>query len=164
MLAWSKIQAKFVEPIEINLSQSVTLLEASDKNFKPYIIKTSHDKEYFLLENRANSGYDRGLFILKEGKNFHGGLLITHIDENIKDNQNQNHKKVDIEEANNAALDTNTSHRGHINNLYFSGNKNSFTPSTSPNSNLYSGEESNISITNISDSGQTMSADIELRR
>jgi hypothetical protein len=68
---------------------------------------------------------------------------------------------VDIEEANNVGLDT-LVHRGHINNLFFSGNSTEFTPTTTPNSNRYDGESSNISITNISDTGETMTADISL--
>jgi hypothetical protein len=146
---------------------SIELIATSNQNFKAFKIPTKNNNEYFLLENRAKSGYDRGLFILEDISHFNGGLMISHIDESIDKyeigNSDESHKLVDIEEANNASLDTNSSNRGHINNLFFSSNQNSFTPQTTPNSNLYDGSTSNISITNISDSGASMSADIELQ-
>ncbi len=167
MTGWSKIQSKFIEPISILNDISLEFIQTSDENYKLYKIPTKHEKEYFLIENRANSGYDRGLFILAGGTNFTGGLSILHIDDNLDKyeigNMNEAHKKVDIEEANDAGLDNNTTHRGHVNNLYFSGNSDNFTPTTTPNSNLYDETSSGLSITNISDTGASMSADIEIQ-
>jgi len=164
MIGWNKMQAKFIEPITIkDDTTNLKFIKASDNNYKLYKIPTQNENEYFLVENRDNSGYDRGLFSLKDGENFKGGLSIIHIDENKQNNDDETHKLADIEEANNAGLDKSLDdggHRGDINNLYFSGNSDSFTPNSSPNSNLYDGSSSGINITNISDSGDIMSADI----
>jgi len=162
MTGWSKVFSGFVKAEEINENRdNLTLSGAATKDYKLYKIKTSLNNEYFLIENRSAEGYDQGLDELEGVSNYTGGLLILHVDENKKDNKDQNHKWVDVEEANNAGLDD-KSHQGHINNLYFNGNKTEFTPQTTPNSNTYDGESSGISITNISDSGSTMSVDITM--
>ncbi len=170
MIGWNKIQSKFIEPVTVKTdTNNLEFIKTSDKNYKLYKIPTQKENEYFLVENRAKSGYDQGLFTLEDGENFTGGLSIIHIDENKNVynlyNTDEHHKLADIEEAKNAGLDINESnggHRGHVNNLYFSGNSDSFTPTTTPNSNLYDGTKSGISITNISDSGDFMHADIKI--
>ncbi len=164
MTGWNKIKSKFVKPITIeNDTTNLEFRGTSYIDYQVYKITTTDANEYFLVENRANNGYDRGLFTLKNGSDFKGGLSILHVDENIKNNDDQTHKIVDIEEANNPGLDNNTTHRGHINNLYFYGNSDTFTPTTTPNSNLYDGTNSGLSITNISDTGTSMFADIEIK-
>ena len=167
MTGWSKIKSNFISPIVINKdTQNQQFRGTSFKDYQLYKILTQRENEYFLVENRSNNGYDRGLFTLEGDSDFTGGLSILHIDDNLEDNNNVYHKMVDIEEANNAVLDTpkdDETHRGHINNLFFSGNSDSFTPTTSPNSNLYDGRDSRINITNISDVGNTMSADIDIK-
>ena len=162
MTGWSKVYAGFVDPIVIeNNSSNLKFRGTSYIDYQLYKITTRRSGEYFLLENRTNSGYDRGLFSLEGETDFAGGLSILHIDDNMHNNDDETHKLVDIEEANNAGLDAGT-HRGHINNLYFSGNIDSFTPTTTPNSNLYNGTSSGLSVTNISDTGASMFADIEI--
>ena len=162
MTGWSKMQSGFVDPIVIeNNSSTLEFRGTSYIDYQLYKITTQRSGEYFLVENRTNNGYDRGLSLLK-GNTFTGGLSILHIDDNVYDNNDETHKLVDIEEANNVGLDTGE-HRGHTHNLYFSGNVDSFTPTTTPNSNLYNARSSGISITNISDNGASMFADIEIQ-
>jgi M6 family metalloprotease-like protein len=164
MTGWSKVRSGFVTPTVIESNKlNLEFRGTSFIDYQLYKINTGHDGEYFLLENRTNNGYDRGLFSLEGETDFSGGLSIVHIDDNMADNNDETHKLVDIEEADNAGLDTGA-HRGHINNLYFSGNVDSFTPTTAPNSNLYDGTSSGLSITNISATGNSMSADIEIRK
>lgn len=59
------------EPVEINAPQSVELpaLQSSGKSLR---ISTEHPDEFFILENRQQTGYDR--FIPSHG------LLIWHVD------------------------------------------------------------------------------------
>lgn len=59
------------EPVEINAPQSVELpaLQSSGKSLR---ISTGHPDEFFVLENRQQSGYDR--FIPSHG------LLVWHVD------------------------------------------------------------------------------------
>jgi len=163
MSGWSKVKAGFVVANVIdNDKKELAIYGAGSMDYNLLRINTSVENEYFLIENRSAVGYDLGLSSLDDaGDNYAGGLLILHIDDNENSNEDEDHKWVDVEEANNAGLDK-KSHEGHINNLFFNGNKTEFTPQTTPNSNTYNSKKSGISITNISDSGSTMRADITI--
>lgn len=163
LTGWSKIASNFVTPTLIeNSSFNLEFRGTSYVDYQLYKIMTQQPNEYFLVENRVNSGYDRGLYSLKDGINFTGGLSILHIDDNQQNNDNNRRKLVDVEEAHNEGLDSGL-HRGDVKNLYFSGNIDSFTPTTTPNSNLYDGTSSGISVKNISNTGTSMFADIEIQ-
>ncbi len=167
MTGWSKAYSGFVVPAVVTDAQELQIKAASSTGYTLYKIPTGRSGEYFLIENRANSGYDRGLYILKELGDFEGGLSILHIDDTLLPgcittnscNENESHKLVDIEEANRPGLDTNK-HRGDYLNLFFQANNASFTPSTDPNSDRYDGSDSGVNITNISGPGDIMSADL----
>jgi M6 family metalloprotease-like protein len=113
--------------------------------------------EYFLLENRQRVGYDAAL----PGT----GLLIWHIDETRTSsnsaNATESRKLVDLEEADGFGhLDSGTN-RGDAGDPYpGSGNKTLFNGTSNPNSNLYSGSSSNVTVSNISGSSSTMTATI----
>jgi M6 family metalloprotease-like protein/uncharacterized repeat protein (TIGR01451 family) len=99
--------------------------------------------EYFLIENRQKTGYDAYL----PGC----GLLIWHIDESVTSsnyaNADEDHPLVDLEEADgnddlywaNNAGDSGDPYPGS------SGN-NVFNDTSDPNSNLYSGDSSGVSV------------------
>ena len=170
MTGWSKAYSDFVVPTVVTDAEELQIKAASSSQYVLYKIPTDRSGEYFLIENRADSGYDRGLYILKELGDFEGGLSILHIDDNLLPNcitanscnNDETHKLVDIEEANNPGLDTNK-HRGDYLNLFFQANNESFTPSAVPNSNRYDGESSGVAITGISAPGDIMSADITIQ-
>jgi M6 family metalloprotease-like protein len=160
MTGWSKTQVNFTSATVINTTQnSLNVKGTSYSDYQLYKIATGVTGEYFLIENRANSGYDRGLASLNGS--YTGGLSILHIDDNQGSNQDENHKLVDVEEANDAGLDSEV-HRGHANNLFFSGNSDAFTPTTTPNSNRYDGATSGVNVENISAVGATMTVDIDI--
>ena len=162
LTGWSKIKAGFLSPTVI--SSNISNLEIPDtfsENYKVYKVNTPNENEYFLFENRAARGYDKGLDKLEGTTDFTGGLLILHIDDNMEDNENESHKWVDVEEAANSGLDSG-SDKGHINNLYFSGNVDNFTPTSSPSSDTYTGTQSGLSISNVSTAQTSMTADIEI--
>jgi M6 family metalloprotease-like protein len=162
MTGWSKIKSGFAVPEVINSDvTNLNIRGASYSDYKFYKIYTGVADEYFLIENRAPSGYDMGLTSLAGTDSFTGGLSILHIDDTRQNNSDDAHRVVDIEEANNAGLDSKAD-RGHINNLFFSGNSDSFTPTSTPNSNTNDGANTGISVTNISDAGSTMSVDIDV--
>jgi len=75
--AWSKVYNGWVTPTED--SGSTSLYETSSSNYNVIKIPISANN-YYLLENRNNSGYDRGLYSLTG--TFNGGMAIWHIDEN----------------------------------------------------------------------------------
>jgi M6 family metalloprotease-like protein len=173
MCAWSKVYAGLATPTTLSTStQNITLNGTSTSNYNIIKIPTANPKEYFLIENRSSGGYDDGLSRLQPiamfGSPYEGGTAIWHIDENQKkedntDNMDETHKLVDLEEANNATLDTySQTDVGHINNLFFNGNKTTFTPLTDPNSNRYNGSSTGISITNVSSRGDVMSFDLSV--
>ncbi|MCO4844968.1 MAG: M6 family metalloprotease domain-containing protein [Sulfurovum sp.] len=172
MTGWSKVYSGFVTStiMESNIIDlDVNATSAIEYNL--YQIPTGRTGEYFLVENRAASGYDRGLYSLQGLDSFEGGLSILHIDDNLLStcitsnscNDNELHKLVDVEEANNdLELDNNSTYEGHYKNLFYSANNDSFTPATLPNTKRYDGGDSGVSITNISNPDATMKIDIEI--
>ena len=163
MTGWSKTKSGFISPIDITANTTLDLKSTDQRGpdgYKLYKFKSSDPKEYFLIENRSNFGYDRG-FKGKLDGSYVGGALILHIDENKTDNKDDNQRLVDVEEADNLVLGPPAKiSDGHANNLWFSGNKDSFSRLSTPNSNWNGGSESGISISNISAPGASMSIDV----
>lgn len=106
--------------------------------------------EYFLIENRRKTGFDQALPA--------EGLLIWHIDESRSNNDDQNHRLVDLESS-----DGNPD-PGSDNGDPFPGSTNNrlFNDSTTPSSRLYDGSETGIEISNISDPAAIMTADLRI--
>jgi uncharacterized repeat protein (TIGR01451 family) len=103
--------------------------------------------EYFLVENRRQIGYDARL----PGC----GLLIWHIDESVVfsnwANSNEDHKLVDLEEADGLQHLDNQINRGDNGDPYPGAQQNTvFSNLSMPGSQLYSGSASGVSISNIS--------------
>jgi len=166
--AWARIAQGWVTPTT-PVGANNPVVEASDVNPTILKVSTANADEYFLVENRQNSGYDAGLTcLLTTGCASFGGLAIWHIDDNIgtpglnNDNQDETHKRVDIEGAmNDSDLDNNIN-RGLPVNLFYSGNVTSFHSATTPNSNLYSGAGTGIAFSAISASMATMTVDFAI--
>jgi M6 family metalloprotease-like protein len=156
MCAWAKEFCGFVNPITPPTSGTCSVREASQY---PDIYKfaTSDANQYFLVENRQLSGYDKGLETQLQTTD--GGLAIWHIDMSklyTTNNDNESQKLVDLEEAEgNNELDLKIN-IGDREDLFYQGNNDSFTDSTVPDSKLYNGTSTNIAITSVSQSGPTM--------
>jgi hypothetical protein len=152
--AWSKVATNFTAPTLITgtaLGETFTDASANEDAKKLWIDKYQLS-EYFLLENRQQSGFDAGL----PGN----GLLIWHIDESRINNDDESHKMVDLEAADgNSDMDTNTN-PGDANDPFYSGNNSDFNDASTPNSKNYNGETTNISVTEIISSSASMSADV----
>lgn len=111
--------------------------------------------EYFLVENRQQVGFDAGLY--RVGNNAKG-CLIWHIDESVTssnaNNNNENHKHVDLEEANGTQELDNNGNRGDTGDPWPGSSDNTaFTATSMPNSKLYNGNNSGVTVTNISTAG-----------
>ena len=75
--AFERIYAGWVEPIELSDPATVEAMKSSSEYGRPFIIYNyKNTNEYFLLENRQNTGWDSELYDCN-------GLLITHIDYDI---------------------------------------------------------------------------------
>jgi M6 family metalloprotease-like protein len=163
MSAWSKIQMNWIDVDSVSSTTlGYTLADNDQEDYHILKLPTAISNEYFLVENRGTSGYDKGLQFLLSG-GYQGGLLIWHIDDNINGfsvNDDENHKKVDVEEANDTLLDSSQSNYGHANAFFFESNSDSFTDTTFPNSKLYDETSSGITIENISSISSTMNLDI----
>jgi len=124
--AWSKIYNGWVKPVEYK-DEFVTLTQTSSREYN--IAKIPIDAtHYYLLENRNNSGYDKGLYTLRG--NFQGGIAIWKIDEtkltkehiSLNDvNGDTNNKGVDLVEAVEGLIDS-RGDGGAENALYYEGN------------------------------------------
>ncbi len=120
---------------------------ASDTVFRG---STGISNEYFLAENRQPAGYDYGLERYL-GTNFSGGVAIWHIDDSLGSNSNDSHRLVDLEEADGSATaSTNAA-------LWTATNGTLFDDASNPNSSLYNGSGSGVTLSNISASASTMS-------
>ncbi len=116
MSAWSKIYNNWVTPD--TSTGSITVVETFLNNSDIY--KVSIDaNNYYLIENRNNNGYDRGLFRLTG--NFQGGLAIWKIDETII-NTNLNSNTVNNGASRGVDLMEATNINNHEENLFYSGN------------------------------------------
>jgi immune inhibitor A len=153
-LAWCKVQLGWVNPTTIfNAAQSITVRpSATHPDVFKLPVKNAASKEYYLLENRQQIGFDKHL----PGE----GLIITHIDENQTTNTDETHYLVDVEEADGKFdLDKNAN-RGDATDPFPTGGKTKFDATTTPNSKAYDGTDSKIAITNIQQSGDNITADV----
>lgn len=150
--AYEKNAMGWYEPIMLDGPMSVTLQEISSGDFG--LIPTSKTFEFFLLENRQLTGWDKYLP--------NHGMLIWHIDyvENVfmmnEVNNTKNHQYVDIVEANNSP--------NYINAKGFTfpgtSRKTEFSSSTRPALQEWSGGYIDLPITGITESDGLISFDV----
>lgn len=103
LTCWEKAKLGWMTPVDITLTPGSYMLKSTAVSNKSYRFNTSTANEYFLLENRQNSGWDLHL----PGH----GLLIYHVDGNyISSHLSQNtvnndasHQGLDVEEADGTA-------------------------------------------------------------
>lgn len=145
--AYEKNALNWVEPIEITGAETFHLQPVSTGQF--CLIPTDNTTEFFLLENRQQSGWDTYI----PGH----GMLIWHVDydantfaQNVVNNT-QSHQYVDIQEANN---NPNNANRNAMAGWPFPGTsaKTSFTATTTPAMVSWSGTAINLPITGIEES------------
>ncbi len=130
--AWSKIHNGWITPQLAQAGTTHTLSETTSDTYNIIKIPIS-STEYYLLENRNNSGYDKGFFAL-EG-NFNGGMALWRINEaklstyylsSNEVNADTSNKGVDLVEAANNVIDTQQSN-GNEANLFYAPNVSSYS-------------------------------------
>lgn len=162
---WSRWYEGWITPTQISgyspgmnipqIETSPTVFQFLDNPYGVDWLFESHPGtgEYFLAENRQKIGYDAGI----PGC----GLLIWHIDESVTDTNSANAidpPLVYLEQADGLGqLNIDTGNRGDAGDPFpgTTGNR-TFNAASNPNSNLYSGVPSGVTITNISNCSPTM--------
>jgi len=149
--AWSRMRLGWATVIDVTTSlvgASINAVETSGDVYRLRIRTTFSGDEYFLVENREAIGFDAGL------PGF--GLLIWHVDDTIASNEDDAHRWVDLEEADEATsgdrpLDAADPWRDSAT---------GFGPDTVPNSDAYDGSETGWRVRDISSTGDPMTATI----
>ena len=152
--AWSKVETGFTLPTDVDSDQPAVSLAKADSNEAVRRVWIDKYKvfEYFLVENRQQSGYDAGLPT--------SGLLVWHIDDSQTNNRDENHKWVDVEAADGLTqLDLRTSSGDDGDTFPGSTTNTTFSDASTPNSKSYAGTATQIGVTSISASGAIMTAD-----
>ncbi|MCX8128806.1 MAG: M6 family metalloprotease domain-containing protein [Clostridia bacterium] len=167
MDAWCKAYLGFVTPQIVESPGNYTVNSFDTGKYSVLKIPTSNPKEYFLIENRQLKGYDKALSPLYVGPSVpSGGLAIWHIDESIsfyRCNDNELHKMVDLEEANEGKLGYSQLDKrlsGSYDHYFYTGSFTTFSPTTVPGSNQYNGTKTNITATVTSPCSSIMTVNI----
>jgi immune inhibitor A len=152
--AWCKVNQGWASVTTVATNSPVTVPD----------IKSSHNVlrlwkdggpggEYFLIENRQRTGFDADL----PGD----GLLVWHIDESQSGNTDENHYKVALLQADGKRdLELNHNRGDDGDPLPGSSNRTSLSATTNPSTKSYAGQDTCVSLTNVSASGPTMTASI----
>lgn len=153
---WCKLHLGFVNPTVLQRNLEHEQIDAAEYSPDIYVLfsRGYYSNQYFLVENRQRVDFDLSL----PGS----GLLIYHVDESVPNNDNQSHYKVAVEQAD-GRLDL-EHNRGSDSGDPWPGSTNNrnFDDYSIPNSNLYDGTESEVAVTNISDSDSSMFADLSI--
>lgn len=160
--AWSSAELGWLQPQTASGGPQTRSLptvgsSATMSAWRVYPNGASSGSEYWLVENRQQTGTDSGI----PGS----GVLVWHVDEaeNSYNHQNddETHKLVDLEEAAGIQSLDSKADRGTAADPYPGTSDNrTFNASSVPNSNLYSGAASTVVVDTVSDNATTMSARI----
>lgn len=154
--AYERNAMGWLEPIVLDGPESVSLKEIQSSN-TCYLIQTEKNTEFFLLENRQQTGWD----IYLPGH----GMLVWHVDyvpsifQNNTVNNTASHQYVDIIEANGSAdsfdLDTMAGYT-------FPGTKNktSLTATTKPALQSWGGKGIDLPLTSIAEKNGIITFDV----
>ncbi len=149
MSAWSLLRLGWVTTTDVTTAQvgaAVDAIETSGKVFRLSLPGTT--SEYFLIENRQPIGFDAAL----PGS----GLLIWHVDDSQTSNDQDNHRLLDLEEADEGVSGDRPTDSGDPWHDTAAG----WGPDTNPDSRAYDGSTTGWRIRDISASGAAMIATI----
>jgi len=156
--SWSKIQLGWVTETLLDASQLGIAITPLATNAQAYRIDSGMgSQEYLLIENRQTAGgtFDDSLPA--------SGLLAYHIDDNQTNNDNENRYWVGVLQADGLRHLENGINRGDAGDPFpGSTSKRNLGPDSNPNTNSYYNGPTDIDISNISNSQDTMSFDLNL--
>jgi immune inhibitor A len=152
--AWCKLGQGWVAITNRASNGSITLNDVkTDHTIHRFWKDGAAGDEYFLVEYRRKTGYDREL----PGE----GVLIYHVDDTVESNDNERHPLVKLMEADNLNHLHNGSNRGDDGDPYPGRSANRvFDGRSTPGSKSYAGIETCVSLTNITLTGSTATADV----
>lgn len=143
----SKIELGWIAPVVVDQalpSQAIAQVEDNAQAFK-LVVRAGTNEESFVIENRQQFGFDRAV----PGN----GLLIWHVDLAVPGNSDENHRRVDLEEADGDDQPTEASDPWRDSTA-------GFGPDSLPNSNSYLNQQTGWRVRNIGPSGAVMTADL----
>src|SRR5438034_413348 len=132
------------EPTPAQVGAAIDSIETSGKVFRLSLPGTT--SEYFLIENRQPIGFDAALLGT--------GLLIWHVDDSQTSNDQDNHRLLDLEEADEGVSGDRPTDSGDPWHDTAAG----WGPDTTPDSRGYDGSVTGWRIRDISASAATMTA------
>lgn len=150
--AYERASCGWIEPVLLDRPMSVTLPDISHN--KAALVQTAKDNEYFLFENRQQSGWDQ--FIPGHG------MLVWHIDfdaERWRTNSANNtpgHQRIDIEEADGLASEETRAGDAFPGTLRVE----EFGDDTKPGMRAWNGKRQYRDITNIREKDGVISFDV----
>ncbi len=155
--AWCKANQGWVSVVNRKTNGPVTIEDVKSGRKVYRLWKDgAPGKEYFLLENRQRTLYDRKL----PGE----GLLVYHVDEAIDGNEDENHPFIRLLEADGRKHLHDGANRGDAGDPYPGSSKNvALTSTSNPDSTSYGNLDSSVRVTNISATGASMSARIDVK-
>ena len=150
--AWCKKRIGFIEPVVISENTENIIQEPVETDGDVFVIWYHGEvgSEYFLLENRQSIGFDESI----PGT----GLLIWHVDENMRDNahpwypghENQGHNIVALEQADGDFDLERYINEGDTGDPWPGSSWNTlFAYNTEPSSRDYEGEDTEVTVYNI---------------
>jgi immune inhibitor A len=154
--AWCKAQQEWVTVDNVTTDTSLSLPDVkSSKTVQRLWTSGEVGTEYFLLENRQQTGFDSGL----PG----AGLLVWHVDEAQEGNSDESHYLVGLLQADGLRELELNFNRGDGGDPYPGWNGNtSLTGTSSPSSQSYAGQDTGVVVSGISESGDPMKATVSV--
>ena len=148
--AWCKTMQGWVNVVTQRTSEKVSIDEVKVSQTVYRLWKDGGvGPEYFLVENRQRSGYDRELPA--------GGLLVFHVDDATTSNSNEAHYKVGLVQADGLRDLERGADQGDAGDPYPGTTGNAeFGVTTTPNSHSYAGVKTCVSISDIPSAAPTM--------
>ena len=152
--AYLRAMAGWVTPTALTTPQTGLSASAATRNVFKYV-NPSLATEYYLIENRQQSGRDTALPA--------NGLAIWHVDEHGSNDNEQRtaaqHYECTLVQADNLWHMESNANLGDANDLWKAPTYTTCGPATTPSTAWWSGTASNLRISSISTSGATMTFD-----
>ena len=146
--AWCKFKLGWVEPRLVTGSETNLSLPNIEGNAVAFRLDINPPSEYFLIENRQKAGWDAYL----PG----AGLLVWHIDESVRNNDDQTHRLVDLEESDESVNGDSPVQATDP----WADSLSGFNPVSQPNTAAYGGAATGYWVYEIGPSGDSMNLSI----